>query len=174
MNEYGLDEELLTAVDQILSGTELLWYLKGVPFVAFYQKLHTFLKKWSVTSKLTKATIGKFYMSIDKTLSSKGWRVDYIYRFIDNFCTRAKPDEPMLYGMDRRVIETRAARRVLEECTDCAENLTLKVSDLSKQLAGSRKQLRSAQMCLKELTQLEFSWKNCLIVNYFFGWKLMH
>ena len=93
LNEYGLDEELLTAVDQILSGTELLWYLKGVPFVAFYQKLHTFLKKWSVTSKLTKATIRKFYVSIDKSLSSKGWRVDYIYRFIDKICKRGNPDE---------------------------------------------------------------------------------
>ena len=81
LNEYGLDEELLTAVfDQILSGTEpLLWYLKGVPCVAFYQKLDTFLKKWSVTSKLTKATIGKFYMSIDKNLSSKdGVLITYI------------------------------------------------------------------------------------------------
>ena len=38
LNEYGLDEELLTAVfDQILSATEpLLWYLKGVSCVVFY------------------------------------------------------------------------------------------------------------------------------------------
>ena len=111
LNEYGLDEELLTAVvDQILSGTEpLLCYFKGVPCVAFYQKLHTFLKKWSVTSKLTKATIKKFYMSIDKNLSSKGWRVHYVYRFIDKLCTHAKPDELMFYVIYRRVIETRAA-----------------------------------------------------------------
>ena len=155
LNEYGLDEELLTAVfDQILSGTEpLLWYLKGVPCVAFYQKLHTFLKKWSVTSKLTKATIGKFSMLIDKNLSSKGWRVDYVYRFINKLCKRGKPDELMSYGMDRQVIETRAAQRDLEECTDHAENLTLKVSDLKKQLAVSKKKLHSAQLCLKELTQ---------------------
>ena len=31
----------------------------------------------------------------------------------------------------------------LEECTDCVENLTLKVSDFGKQLAVSRKKLRS-------------------------------
>ena len=59
----------------------------------------------------------------------------------------------MSYGMDRQVIETRAAQRDLEECTDHAENLTLKVSDLKKQLAVSRKKLRSAQLCLEELTQ---------------------
>ena len=51
-------------------------------------------------------------MSFDKNLSSKGWHVDYVYRFIDKLCTRAKPDEPMSYGMDRWVIETRAAQRM--------------------------------------------------------------
>ena len=92
-------------------------------------------------------------MSIDKNLLSKGWRVDYVYRFIDKLCKHAKPDELILYGMDRQVIETRVAQRDLEEYTDYAENLMLKVSDLKKQLAVSRKKLRSAQLCLKELTQ---------------------
>ena len=74
---------------------------------------------------LTKVTTRKFFMSIDNNLSNKGWHVDYIYRFIDKLCT---------CGLDTRVIETRAARKDLEECIDCAENLMLKVSDMSKQL----------------------------------------
>ena len=143
LNEYGLDEELLTAVfDKFYQ--EQLWYLKGVPCVAFYQKRHTFLKKWSVTSKLTNATIGKFYMSIDKNLSSKGLCVDYVHKFIDKLCKRGKHDELVPYGMDRQVIETRAAHMDLEECTDHAENLMLKVSDLMKQLAVSSKRLHTS------------------------------
>ena len=68
---------------------------------------------------LTKVTTRKFYMSIDNNLSNKGWHVDYIYRFIDKLCT---------CGVDTGFIETRAARKDLE---DCAENLMLKVSDMS-------------------------------------------
>ena len=38
---------------------------------------------------LMKVTTGKFYMSINKNLSSTGWHVDYVYRFIDKLCTCA-------------------------------------------------------------------------------------
>lgn len=67
---YGLNEDLLAKLfGQVQNEeTSLSWYLKSVPNNDFYQTLHPFLKKWHVTRNVTKVAIGKFYLSIDKSI----------------------------------------------------------------------------------------------------------
>lgn len=60
-NNYGVTIALLSDVfDDEATST---WSLHGVEF---YRTLHQFLKKWDTTHSLTKTSIGKFYLAIDK------------------------------------------------------------------------------------------------------------
>ena len=38
----------------------------------FYRKLHPFLKIWEQSRSTTKASLGRFYISIDKQLQERG------------------------------------------------------------------------------------------------------
>ena len=90
---YGLSDELLARLfEEVLSRKmPLSWCLNVPPNVDFYQKLHPYLKKWHVTCKASKISIGKFYLAIDKFLLEKTDRPDNAYRFIDNLTKANTP-----------------------------------------------------------------------------------
>jgi len=103
---YGLNEELLATLFRQVQSEEkhLSWCLKGVPNNDFYQTLHPFLKKWHVTSRVSKTGIGEFYMSIDKNLHEKTHRTDNAYRFIENVSrSKHSPNKQMEYGNEVEV-----------------------------------------------------------------------
>ena len=110
LHGYGLNEELLASVyDQVLNKKNILcWQLKDVPDIGFYQELHPFLKKWSITRGASKISIGRFYIAIDPSL--KG-RADNVYRFIERV---AKSDQPsnklMSYGFNEARAEIKAMK----------------------------------------------------------------
>ena len=84
----GLTEELLTSVVEIVqteTNENLVWQVKGVPSVAFYRALHSYLKKKS----LTKVVIGRFYLAIDPNLykEKSTCRPDNVFRFIEGVVT---------------------------------------------------------------------------------------
>ena len=73
LSSYGLTVESLSrAFDCAQSENEeelaSCWRLRGIPHVEFYRRLHEFIKKWEKTRSLTKISIGRFYISIDRQL----------------------------------------------------------------------------------------------------------
>jgi len=57
--------------------------LQGNPNIGFYNHLHRFLKRWSVTQGASKALIGDLYLAIDPNLQAKGYQSNNAYRFIE-------------------------------------------------------------------------------------------
>ena len=152
--DYGLDEVITSVFHQVQSGKESLqWSLKGVPNVDFYQKLHPFLQKWSITHGATKVAIGKFYVAIDKNLKEKRSRVDNVYRFIERVAkSRQSSDNLMTYGPDSEVVEVKVMRAEMKHCTEQVEQLNVEVIELKQQLEASRKQLQSSRCALRDVT----------------------
>ena len=146
---YGLSDELLARlIEEVLSRKmPLSWCLNVPPNVDFYQKLHPYLKKWHVTCKASKISIGKFYLAIDKFLLEKTDRPDNAYRFIDNL-TKAKytSSKPVDYGC-RAVIE-----RQFEECQKQLENMNIEVTELKGKLEESHHKMQSAHDALRAVT----------------------
>ena len=62
---------------------EAPWKIQGIPNVDFYQHLHQYLKRWSLTKSATKTLLGQLYIAIDPSLEAKHSRPDNIYRFIE-------------------------------------------------------------------------------------------
>ena len=103
---YGLSEELLTELFEQLQNDvkPLNWCLKGIPNIDFYKALHPFLKKWHVTSNVSKAVIGKFYLSIDKNLHESTDCTDNAYRLIENVVrSKHSPNTPIKYRNKAKV-----------------------------------------------------------------------
>ena len=155
LHYYGLDEDILSSVfRQVQSGKEpIQWSLKGVPNVNFYQKLHPFLKKWSVTHEATKSMIGRFYVAIDKNLKDRGSRADNVYRFIERVveCSQSS-DATMSYGLDKEIVEVKALRKKVKHCTETLDKFSKETDELRKQLEDSKKQLCSARCALRDVT----------------------
>ena len=85
LTTYGLSEAMLNKVFTEVENYKrpLSWCVKGIPYISFYQVLHQLLKKWPRFKSLTKSSIGRFYMAIDKNLQAKGCRPDNTYLFIE-------------------------------------------------------------------------------------------
>ena len=132
------------------------WCLKGIPEVGFYQELHPFLKKWSITRGTTKQTIGNFYIAIDHNLKEKGSRADNVYRFIEGICKSKKPpDTLMSYGLDQAGAdrcEVKSMQLEVKDCRDQVENITTEYCELKKKFEASRRQLQAARQALRDVT----------------------
>ena len=111
-SNYGLT---ITILSNALEHGSDAWSLHGIPNVEFYRKLHSFLKKWDTT--LTKTSIGKFYLLIDKQLRSTPYNT---YRFIEKLVSSDIPDTSLMsYGSDKNLqTEVRGRFRVLEDEMD--------------------------------------------------------
>ena len=116
LHYYGLTIDLLDdAFKQ--HGADSKWSLHGVPNVAFYRQLHSFLKKWDTTRSLTKTLIGKFYLAIDKQLQERGSTPYNTYRFIDKLASSDVPDMCLMsYGSDKNLqAEMRGRFKILDD-----------------------------------------------------------
>ena len=152
LNSYGLNQELLATVfNQVLTGKQPKWRLRGIPEIHFYKELHPFLKKWSVSCKLTKQTIGRFYNSIDPTLNAKGSRPDNVYRLIERISRSTQPPNTMMsYGTsDKSTVEVQMEA---SSCTKHVEAMSFECIQLREKLEVSHKQLSCARKALQIIT----------------------
>ena len=160
---YGLNEEILASVfHQVQSGKEpLKWCLKGIPEIGFYQALHPFLKKWSVTHGTTKVAIGRLYVSIDNNLKENESRADNVYRFIERITKSDQPSNKLMsYGLAAGCAqEVKVMRTEVKHCTEQVEKMSEEYSELKRQFEVSRKQLHSAQQALRDVTNEKLMFK---------------
>ena len=155
MHQYGLSEDILASIfHRVQGGNEhLRWSLKGVPEIGFYQQLHPFLKKWSVTRGTTKQAIGRFYIVIDQNFKDRGMRADNVYRLIERICQSKQPSSSLMsYGPDKAAADVRVMQTQMKECAKQVEQITSEYSELKRKFEESRKQLRSAQQALRDVT----------------------
>ena len=139
---------------RVQDGKEYLrWSLKGIPEIGFYQELHPFLKKWSVTCGTTKQAIGKFYIAIDQNLKDRGMRADNVYRLIERICQSKQPSSSLMsYGSDKAAADVKVMRTQVKECAKRVEQITSEYGELKRKFEESRKQLRCAQQALRDVT----------------------
>ena len=125
-NMYGLTEEILTATfHQVQSGEKSLqWHLTCIPTISFYRSLHCYFKKWPVSSRLSKISLGKFYIAIDANLKLKGSRPDNVYKFIDKL-SQSQSDDMMNYGRMQECIRKQELRDMRHEIDICNQKLKM-------------------------------------------------
>ena len=141
---YGLSEEFLAELFGQVQNEEkpLSWCLKGIPNIDFYKALHPFLKKWHITRSVSKAAIGKFYLSIDKNLHESTDRTDNAYRLIENIVTsKHSPDTPMKYGKVKQKLND-----------EKVEEMSVTMKELKEKLEESKHQLQLAHNALNVVT----------------------
>ena len=110
LHHYGLSEDILASTfHRVQDGKEhLQWTLKCIPEIGFYQELHQFLKRWSVTRGETKQAIGKFYIAIDQNLKNRGTRADNVYQLIERVCQSKQPSTSLVsYGADQAAADVK-------------------------------------------------------------------
>ena len=155
LHHYGLSEDILASTfHRVQDGKEhLQWTLKGIPEIGFYQELHQFLKRWSVTRGKTKQAVGKFYIAIDQNLKNRGTRADNVYRLIERVCQSKQPSTSLMsYGPDQAAADVKVMRTQLKECTKQVEEMTSEYNELKRKFEASRKQLHCAQQALRDVT----------------------
>ena len=62
----------------------------------FYRKLHLFLKKCEQTRLATKASLGRFYVSIDKQLQERESTPNNTYLFIEKVVASDRPNTALI------------------------------------------------------------------------------
>ena len=152
----------MTVFNQVAAGKQPKWHLRGIPEIQFYRELHLFLKKWHVSSKSTRQTIGRFYISIDPTLQARGIRPDNVYRLIERISLSTHPPNSIMsYGSDTSVAKAvrgsdesivKAVRMEARACTEHLETLDSEYGQLRKKFEESQKQLSSARKALRNIT----------------------
>ena len=149
---YGLSEDLLMKVFHQVQNEEhpLAWYIRGIPDHGFYQDLHPYVTKISpVTRKFTKVSIGKFYISVDPNLKSRGFRSINAYRFIDRLILQKQPRNSIVvyHKEEESSITSPKSRR---ECSNLAQQLMVEVEELRRERDAASQQLSHTEKLLKE------------------------
>ena len=150
---YGLSERLLTQLyEEVVGGkkspSDSGRCLSITPNIDFYQALHPYLKKWHITCKASKTTIGKLYLAIDKFLAKKTDRPDNAYRFVDNLTKANYPSsKPVDYGCKVDI------RKQFDECQKQLEDMKNEVSELKGKLEASHHGIKCAHDALCAATR---------------------
>lgn len=149
---YGLSEEILkTIFCQACNRQPVSWKLTSIPKVGFYQVLHSFLKKWPLTCKVSKREIALLYMAIDPKLNAKDSRADNTYRFIENL-VKTPSDQVMYYGMQEHKV--RILQSHVGQCTERLEELSSEYMKLKTQFEESKCKLQRAEKEFRKVTKI--------------------
>ena len=93
--------------------------------------------------------IGRFYAAIDSNFQGKGARPDYLYRYVERITTsKRQSDEPMVY--ETQVMK--AVKLQLSKCHEQIDELHAECTEMRRKFKRSGKQLRAAQLALRERT----------------------
>ena len=163
--ECGLTEELLEIVfNQVFEGKEPTWHYKGIPEIKFYKELHHFLKRWSISQRTTKQTIGRFYMAIDPNF--KRMRADNAYRLIERLrvCVEStimsyhRKVYTDLAASTKQIMQAEASTHVTvmhtepKSSAEQTEALTLECVQLKKQYKKSQRELTWVRKALQDIS----------------------
>ena len=154
--KYGLNEALLTQVFLHVKHHKrglLPWHLKGSPQLHFYHEIHKFLRKWPLTYSATKATIGRFYIAIDRNLQIKGYTPNNTYLFVERIIKSSQfgdQKETMTYGMENYPLTE--VEEQLQDCVMHIQRVTEEVTNLKEELANTKKKLKIASNALEDTT----------------------
>ena len=100
--------------------------------------------------------MGRFYIAIDCNLREKGSRPDNVYRYVDNIArSKLQSDEPMVYNIQG--IKEMSSQ--LRKCSEKLEDLNAECTELREQFEVSRKQLQTAQLALRGVTDANLGLK---------------
>ena len=134
LSYYNLTTDIIR--DRLLDHKTYGWSLHGIPNVEFYRKLHCFLKNWSITRSLTKTSIGKFYLEIDKCLQERGSNPCNTYRFIESIASSNIPDsELMSYGTEKSL------QAEMKDCYERVEDLDVEMKQLKFEFERTKEDL---------------------------------
>ena len=141
VHDYGLSEAVLVSTfHRVHDGKQPLhWCLKGIPEVGFYQEIHFFFKKWSVTRGTMKQAIGKFYIAIDQNFKDKGTRADSVYWLIERICQSGQASNTLMsYGPDKAVAEVKIMHTQVKECEEQVEQIATEYCELKRKFEEYR------------------------------------
>ncbi len=131
-----------------------LWHLQTIPTVRFYQLLHQFLKKWTITRYRTKNFIGIFYIAIDDNFAGK--RPDNVFRHVDLLSKAGKDFHDGLMSYPTK-------QAGLLDHTDSpgivASHLSDEICELRDKLEISKNKLHSTNLALRDVTNEKLQFK---------------
>ena len=126
----------------------LAWYIRGIPDHGFYQDLHQFIEMSPLMRKFTKVSIGKFYMSVDHNLKSRGFRSINAYRFIDRLVSQKHPRNSIVnYHTEE---SDSCLKTQMRECSNLAQQLMVEIEELRRERDAAKQQLNDTEQVLKE------------------------
>lgn len=138
------------------------WRIQGIPPVEFYQLLHGFLSKWSLTNCAPKTVIGRLYMAIDPNLQNYNYRPDNAYRFIERKVASGSACHPatlMTYGNELKILHAK-----VNEQANQMQKLTLDLSLIKQELQKTREELQSTKHALNDVSNELTTTKNSNII----------
>lgn len=138
--ECGLNEEFLEAA--LIQERD--WCVKDGTTVGFYRCLHKFLLKWPKSRFMTKTSIGRFYIRIDRSLRQKGSRPDNIYQFVEKIVLSDEPAcSHMSYGVGYQQIHL--LRKELKEHDLLIKSMASKLTETDAELDLVKRKLCSTE-----------------------------
>ena len=140
LTKYGCSEGALAEVFIHLKNGrkgETTWKLQCIPNVGFYQNLHVFLKRWTLTKSANKTLIGQLYIAIDPTLQAKGYRPDNIYRFIERVAGLRCPQSALM-NYNIQASELTYLQTKVKEHARQMEELTTNFSSMKQELEKTK------------------------------------
>ena len=146
---YGLNEDLLIKVFHQVQNEEypLAWYIRGILDHGFYQDLHQFIET-SLARKFTKVSNGKFYISVDHNLKSRGFLPINAYRFIDRLVSQKHPRNSIV---NHHTEESDSSLKIqMRECSNLAQQLTIEIEELRRERDAAKQQLNNTEQVPKE------------------------
>ena len=163
VQEYGVTENILQeALLQCLECPEVpdvRWSLKETPTVGFYRELHNFLRKWPISSRMTKIAVGRLYISIDPDLRQKRMcsRPDNVYQFIERIVASERPSSAqMLYGehvqLKRLQKEVGVYSSEVNELSSKVVEQQKELEDMKREVENARRDVFSAEHSLRDIT----------------------
>ena len=118
----------------------ILWKLKGISEVGFYNSLHNFLKHWPKAHSAPKMEMGKFYIAIDKNLQEKEMHLDNAYQFVEKLITSSLPRNTVVnYNLEKDKVKVLESE--VKQCNDQIQKLTEDFAAMKLQLEDTKKSL---------------------------------
>ena len=160
VQEYGLTEnilqEALLQCSECPEVPDVRWSLKETPTVGFYRELHNFLRKWPISSRMTKIAVGRLYLSIDPDLRQKRMcsRPDNVYQFIERIVASERPSSAqMLYGEHVQLKRLQKEVGVYSsEVNELSSKVVEQQKDMKKEVENGRRDVFIVEHSLRDIT----------------------
>ena len=114
-------------------------------------RIYIYITKTSpITRKFTKVSIGKFYMSVDPNLKSRGLRSINAYHFIDRLVLQKQPRNSIVVYHKEEQSSITSLNSQMRECSNLAQQLMVEIEELKRERSESKKHLDHTEKALKD------------------------